>query len=65
MNRDALDTVIVTALVITRRARPHVEQLRLLYAVKRREKKKKKERKIYAIETRTQIAFRYECINLA
>lgn len=42
MNRDALDTVIVTALVITRRARPHVEQLRLLYAVKRREKKKKK-----------------------
>lgn len=45
MNRDALDTVIVTALVITRRARPHVEQLRLLYAVKRREKKKKEKKK--------------------
>lgn len=42
MNRDTLDTVIVTALVITRRARPHVEQLRLLYAVKRRERKKKR-----------------------
>lgn len=51
MNRDALDTIIVTALVITRRARPHVERLRL-YAAKRTTKKKKK----YAIEMRTQIA---------
>lgn len=59
MNRDALDTIIVTALVITRRARSHVEQPWLppssLYAVKRTEEKKKKIRN-RAIEMRTQIA---------
>lgn len=58
MNRDALDTIIVTALVITRRARPHVE-LRLLHAVKRRGKKIRN-RDAYTNRVYTKILFKHD-----
>lgn len=73
MNRDALDTIIVTALVITRRARSHVEQPWLppssLYAVKRTEEKKKKNtqpcnRDAYTNRVYAEIV-QTRCINLA
>lgn len=57
MNRDALDTIIVTALVITRRARPHVE-LRLLHAVKRRGKKNTQSRCVH--KSYTKILFKHD-----
>lgn len=64
MNRDALDTIIVTVLVITRRARPHVERLRL-YAAKRTTKKKKiRNRDAYTNRVYTEIV-QTRCINLA
>lgn len=63
MNRDALDTIIVTALVITRRARPHVE-LRLLHAVKRRGKKNTQSRCVHKSRVHEDIV-QTRCINLA